>query len=86
MLALGLRVTHGRHFWGSGDGPVGARCRRSTRQGSNRSRDMSPDYFTLEQLVALHPDFPFAGWNYGLEAGTNLTPADLAKSASRPWS
>jgi len=35
--------------------------------------------FTLEELVALHPDSLFAGWNYGLQTGTNLTPASLAK-------
>jgi ABC-type cobalamin/Fe3+-siderophores transport system ATPase subunit/ABC-type hemin transport system substrate-binding protein len=33
----------------------------------------------LEKLVGLHPDFLFAGWNYGLQVGTNLTPANLAK-------
>ena len=48
--------------------------------GFAKVRDVSPqNYFTLEQLVGLHPDFLFAGWNYGLQAGTNLTPGYLAK-------
>jgi iron complex transport system substrate-binding protein len=42
-------------------------------------RDVSPEYFTLEPLVGLHPDFLFAGWNYGLQQGTDLTPQGLAK-------
>jgi len=42
-------------------------------------RDVSSNYFTLEKLVGLHPDFLFAGWNYGLQVGTRLTPTGLAK-------
>jgi iron complex transport system substrate-binding protein len=35
--------------------------------------------YTLESLVGLHPDFYFAGYGYGLETGTNLTPHNLLK-------
>ena len=47
--------------------------------GFKQIREVSSDYFTLEQLVGLHPDFLFAGWNYGLQVGTTLTPDNLAK-------
>ena len=42
-------------------------------------KHVSSDYFELERLVGLHPDFLFAGWNYGLSTGTPLTPTNLAK-------
>jgi iron complex transport system substrate-binding protein len=44
----------------------------------DKVKDVSSDYFTLEQLVGLHPDFLFAGWSYGLQVGTSLTPQHLA--------
>ena len=47
--------------------------------GFHQVRDVSPDYFTKEELVGLHPDFLFAGWNYGLQTGTSLTPQGLAQ-------
>jgi iron complex transport system substrate-binding protein len=47
--------------------------------GFRKVRQVSPDYFTREELVALHPDFLFAGWDYGLQQGTSLTPAGLAQ-------
>lgn len=34
---------------------------------------------SLETLVAARPDFFFAGWNYGLSVGGNLTPQRLAE-------
>ena len=58
---------------------VNRRCRPEYLAAFRKVRDVSPDYFTLEQLVGLHPDFLFAGWNYGLETGTNLTPDYLAR-------
>jgi iron complex transport system substrate-binding protein len=42
-------------------------------------RDVSPDYFTLEGLVGLAPDFLFAGRNYGLSVGTTPTPRNLSR-------
>jgi iron complex transport system substrate-binding protein len=81
MLALGLESHMVGTFAAVGDGPVDQPAIPPQYQaGFKKVRDVDPDdYFTLEQLVALHPDFLFAGWNYGLQTGTNLTPAYLAK-------
>jgi iron complex transport system substrate-binding protein len=81
MLALGLQAHMVGDFGAVGDGPVDKPAIPAEFQaGFKKVRDVSPDnYFTLEQLVALHPDFLFAGWNYGLQVGTNLTPTYLSK-------
>jgi iron complex transport system substrate-binding protein len=81
MLALGLEPHMVGTFAAVGDGPVDAPAIPAVYQaGFKTVRDVSPDnYFTLEQLVGLHPDFLLAGWNYGLQAGTNLTPTYLSK-------
>ena len=80
MLALGLESRMVGTFGAVGDGPVSQPIPPQYQAGFRRVRDVSADnYFTLEQLVGLHPDFLFAGWNYGLETGTNLTPTYLAK-------
>jgi iron complex transport system substrate-binding protein len=79
MLALGLESHMVGDFGVTGDGPVGEPVPRQYLAGFRRVRDVSSDYFTLEELVGLHPDFLFAGWNYGLQVGTRLTPANLAK-------
>jgi iron complex transport system substrate-binding protein len=80
MLALGLESHMVGTFGAVGDGPVGQPIPPQYQAGFNKVRDVDPnDYFTLEELVALHPDFLFAGWNYGLQTGTNLTPTYLAK-------
>ena len=80
MLALGLESHMIGTFAAVGDGPVSQPIPPQYQAGFNKVRDVSPNsYFTLEQLAGLHPDFLFAGWNYGLQAGTNLTPAYLAK-------
>jgi iron complex transport system substrate-binding protein len=81
MLALGLESHMAGTFAAVGDGPVDAPAIPVAYQaGFKKVRDVSPDnYFTLEQLVALKPDFLFAGWNYGLQTGTNLTPTYLSK-------
>jgi|HubBroStandDraft_6_1064221.scaffolds.fasta_scaffold15372_3 iron complex transport system substrate-binding protein len=81
MLALGLEPHMAGTFAAVGDGPVDAPAIPAVYQaGFKKVRDVSPDnYFTLEQLVGLHPDFLFAGWNYGLQTGTNLTPSYLSK-------
>lgn len=63
----------------TGDGPVAMPVPSQYLAGFRQVRDVSPDYFTKEQLVALHPDFLFAGWDYGLQQGTSLTPAGLAQ-------
>jgi iron complex transport system substrate-binding protein len=81
MLALGLESHMVGTFGAVGDGPVDAPAIPAEFQaGFTKVRDVSPDnYFTLEQLVALKPDFLFAGWNYGLQTGTNLTPSYLSR-------
>jgi iron complex transport system substrate-binding protein len=79
MLALGLASRMVGDFGVLGDGPVGQPVPAEYRAGFLKVRDVSNDYFTLEELVGLRPDFLFAGWNYGLQVGTNLTPAGLAK-------
>jgi iron complex transport system substrate-binding protein len=81
MLALGLESHMVGDFGAVGDGPVDQPAIPPQYQaGFNKVRDVDPqNYFTLEELVALHPDFLFAGWNYGLQVGTNLTPTYLAK-------
>jgi iron complex transport system substrate-binding protein len=65
MLALGLESHMVGTFGVTGDGPVG--------------QPVPTQYFTKEELVGLHPDFLFAGWNYGLQTGTSLTPQGLAQ-------
>jgi iron complex transport system substrate-binding protein len=79
MLALGLESHMVGDFGVSGDGPVGQPVPTQYLAGFHQVRDVSSDYFTLEKLVGLHPDFLFAGWDYGLQVGTRLTPQGLAK-------
>jgi iron complex transport system substrate-binding protein len=77
MLALGPESRRAGTFEVNGDGPAGQPVPSAYLAGFRRVRDVSSDYFTKEELVGLHPDFLFAGWNHGLEAGS-LTPQTLA--------
>jgi iron complex transport system substrate-binding protein len=79
MLALGLESHMVGTFGVTGDGPAGQPVPAQYLAGFHKVRDVSSGYFTKEELVGLHPDFLFAGWNYGLEMGTSLTPAGLAQ-------
>jgi iron complex transport system substrate-binding protein len=79
MLALGLQHSMVGTFGVTGDGPVSEPVPKQYLAAFHSVRDVSPEYFTLEPLVGLHPDFLFAGWNYGLQQGTSLTPQGLAK-------
>jgi iron complex transport system substrate-binding protein len=79
MLALGLESRMAGTFGVTGDGPVGQPVPAQYLAGFDQVRDVSSDYFTQEELVGLHPDFLFAGWDYGLQTGTNLTPQGLGK-------
>jgi iron complex transport system substrate-binding protein len=79
MLALGLESHLVGTFGVTGDGPAGKPVPAQYLAGLDKVRDVSSNYFTLEELVGLHPDFLFAGWDYGLETGTNLSPQGLAK-------
>ncbi len=79
MIALGLASQMVGEFAASGSLPAGQPFPAEFAAGFKQIREVSSDYFTLEQLVGLHPDFLFAGWNYGLQVGTALTPDNLAK-------
>jgi iron complex transport system substrate-binding protein len=79
MLALGLESHMAGDFGVEGDGPVGQPVPTEFLAGFHKVKDISSNYFTLEKLVGLHPDFVFAGWDYGLSVGTRLTPTGLAK-------
>ncbi|MEL0630145.1 ABC transporter substrate-binding protein [Psychromonas aquatilis] len=39
--------------------------------------ELAPKYPTLEILVSAEPDFFFAGWNYGMKVGGEVTPQTL---------
>ncbi|EPG0370378.1 ABC transporter substrate-binding protein [Photobacterium damselae] len=41
--------------------------------------EISNKYLTLESLINVNPDFLFAGWNYGLKLGSELTPDNFAR-------
>jgi iron complex transport system substrate-binding protein len=41
--------------------------------------ELAPKNPTLENLLAANPDFFFAGWNYGMTVGGEVTPNSLAK-------
>ncbi|MFI9275761.1 ABC transporter substrate-binding protein [Kitasatospora sp. NPDC052896] len=79
MLALGLESHMVGDFGVNGDGPDGKPVPQQYQTAFRTVPSISPSYFTLEPLVGLHPDFLFAGWNYGLHTGTDLTPDGLAK-------
>ena len=79
MLALGLASRMAGDFGVTGDGPAGKPVPEQYLAAFRRVRDVSPGYFTLEPLLGLRPDFLLAGWDYGLQAGTKLTPGYLAR-------
>ncbi len=79
MLALGLAGRMAGDFGVTGDGPAGQPVPAQYLAAFRRVRDVSPDYFTLESLLGVRPDFLLAGWDYGLQAGTRLTPGYLAR-------
>ena len=79
MIVLGLESRMVGEFAASGSLPDGQPFPAEFAAGFKQIHEVSSDYFTLEQLVALHPDFLFAGWSYGLQVGTALTPENLAK-------
>ncbi|HEY4376937.1 MAG TPA: ABC transporter substrate-binding protein [Acidimicrobiales bacterium] len=78
MLALGLQKRMVGDFGVDDSGVKGMPAKYKAAFG--QVKRVSPDYFTLEPLVAARPDFLFAGWNYGLEVGSpTLTPTGLKK-------
>jgi iron complex transport system substrate-binding protein len=49
------------------------------RQGVAELPELSPDYPTREVLLGADADFYFAGWNYGMRVGGEVTPQSLAE-------
>ncbi|MPV86381.1 ABC transporter substrate-binding protein [Ostreibacterium oceani] len=50
----------------------------SLREGIGELPELSPKYPTREVLIGADLDFWFAGWNYGMKVGGEVTPATLA--------
>jgi len=49
------------------------------RAGVAQLAELSPDYPTREVLLGADADFYFAGWNYGMRVGGEVTPDTLAQ-------
>ena len=47
------------------------------REGVGELPELSPDYPTKEVLLGADADFYFAGWNYGMKVGGEVTPDTL---------
>ncbi len=75
MLALGLTD----HMVGY-TGVSGWKTLDETlRQGVAELPELSPEYPTKEVLLGADADFYFAGWNYGMRVGGEVTPDSLAE-------
>lgn len=74
MLVLGLRDRMigytGISGWKTLD--------ETMRKGVAELPELSAKYPTKEVLVGAEPDFFFAGWNYGMKVGGEVTPETLA--------
>ncbi|EMA4140129.1 ABC transporter substrate-binding protein [Cronobacter turicensis] len=55
------------------------------RQAMGTIPELAPKYPSLETLVAVRPDFFFAGWNYGMKVGGDVTPQTLAPFGIRTF-
>jgi iron complex transport system substrate-binding protein len=49
------------------------------REGVKELTELSPKYPTKEVLLGADADFYFAGWNYGMKVGGEVTPQTLAE-------
>jgi len=49
------------------------------KQAMGHIPELAPKYPGLETLLAAEPDFFFAGWNYGMKPGGEVTPDTLSK-------
>ncbi len=49
------------------------------KQSLGHIREVAPKQPTLENVLSVNPDFFFAGWNYGMKVGGDVTPATLKK-------
>ncbi|CTQ51647.1 corrinoid ABC transporter substrate-binding protein [Roseibium album] len=74
MLALGLAERMAGYTGVSGWTTLDAEM----RDGVSELPELSANYPTKDILVGADADFYFAGWNYGLKAGSEVTPESLA--------
>jgi iron complex transport system substrate-binding protein len=74
MLALGLRDRMVGYTGVSGWKTLDA----TMRDGVAELPELSAKYPTKEVLIGADADFYFAGWNYGLKVGGEVTPETLA--------
>ena len=74
MLVLGLRDRMVGYTGISGWKTLDAQM----REGIAELPELSAKYPTKEVLVGAEPDFFFAGWNYGMKVGGEVTPETLA--------
>ncbi|WP_118178740.1 ABC transporter substrate-binding protein [Paraburkholderia phosphatilytica] len=74
MIALGLKDRMvgytGVSGWNTGTDEL--------RQSLGSLPELSKEYPSVETLVGANADFYFAGWNYGMKVGGEVTPATLA--------
>lgn len=49
------------------------------KQALGEIPELAPKNPTLENILAANPDFFFAGWNYGMRVGGDVTPTTLRK-------
>ncbi|WP_103258573.1 ABC transporter substrate-binding protein [Tabrizicola aquatica] len=73
MLALGLRD----HMVGYTGVSGWKTLDEELRAGIAELPELSAQYPTREVLVGAEPDFFFAGWNYGMKVGGEVTPETL---------
>ncbi|MCM2294571.1 ABC transporter substrate-binding protein [Allorhizobium sp. BGMRC 0089] len=74
MLALGLRD----HMVGYTGVSGWKTLDEKLRAGIKALPELSPKYPTKEVLLGADADFYFAGWNYGMKVGGEVTPETLA--------
>ncbi len=74
MLVLGLQDRMAGFTGVSGWKTLDA----EVREGVRELPELSPKYPTKEVLLGADADFYFAGWNYGMKVGGEVTPETLA--------
>ena len=74
MLALGLADRMAGYTGVSGWKTLD----ETLRAGTAELPELSPEYPTREVLLGADADFYFAGWNYGMRVGGEVTPDSLA--------
>lgn len=75
MLVLGLRDKMVGYTGISGWKTLDSEIRKDIHE----LPELSPKYPTKEVIIGADADFYFAGWNYGMKVGGEVTPTSLAK-------